>query len=109
MTAPLPGGELCTGAPEWTEQVASRRPADWVHDIAKEFRKERCKKVFARSPFGFPEASILGALNHAAQELRDGHTTSGWDLIGFRLGHDRYETTNRRPCEVHQPSTPGLH
>jgi hypothetical protein len=69
MTTSLPEGELCAEASKWAEQVASRRPTAWVQDVAKEFRKERYKKVFARSPFGSPEESILYVLNHAAQEL----------------------------------------
>lgn len=45
MNAPQWGREIIDGAPEWVGQVASGGPADWVKDVAKEFRKERTAPV----------------------------------------------------------------
>ena len=85
MNAPVWTGELGVGAPELFAQAPSNHPAHWVKEVAKEFRKERYKKILARSPFGSPERSILYVLHHAAKELHEGHTASARELIGFAL------------------------
>jgi hypothetical protein len=77
--------EIGAADPESVAQVATGRAADWVREVRKEFRKEQYKKVFARSPFGSPEASIVYVLNYAAKELDDGHIAYARDLVDFAV------------------------
>ncbi|WP_447979352.1 hypothetical protein [Candidatus Nitrospira bockiana] len=86
LIAPAGGGSSLSAAPWLAPAAQERLAADWVKEIAAQFRTERVREVFMNAPFGSPQSSMLGLLNDAAVALKEGEIDYARDLIHHAVG-----------------------